>query len=78
MYTAPSDKRIIEFRLSAGDNILSIKNNVNLQTEFKFQLYDKGLKPTNNVVIDEFHLISTNGEKVKVVFQNSSIQYIVL
>lgn len=76
LYTAPSIKRIIEFRLAEIDNILTIKNNENIKTELKFQLFDKGLKPSNNVIIDEFHLISNNGEKVKVVYQNDNIQFI--
>ncbi|MNQ71718.1 hypothetical protein D3C85_863990 [compost metagenome] len=72
LYTAPSNKRIIEFRLSQTDNISTIKNNESIIKELKFQLYEKGLKPTNNVLIDEFHLISTSGEKVKVVYHNNN------
>ena len=59
-----------------GDNISVIKNSDALKTEFKFQLYDKGLKPTNNVVIDEFHLLSNTGEKVRVVYQDGNLQFI--
>ncbi|WP_428223322.1 hypothetical protein [Flavobacterium sp.] len=73
---APTTKRIIEFKLIDGDNINIIKNNEALKTEFKFQLYDKRLKPTNNIVIDEFHLLSNTGEKVRVVYQDGNLQFI--
>jgi hypothetical protein len=76
LYTAPANKRIVEFKLSEGDNISAIKNNESIKAELKFQLYDKGLKPSNNVTIDEFHLISSNGERARVVFQNGNLQFI--
>ncbi|MCH4830027.1 hypothetical protein [Flavobacterium columnare] len=76
LYNAPTTKRIVEFKLIDGDNINVIKNSDALKTEFKFQLYDKGLKPTNNVVIDEFHLLSNTGEKVRVVYQDGNLKFI--
>lgn len=76
LYTASSDKRIVEFRLSETDNISSIQNNESIIKELKFQLYEKGLKPSNNIIIDEFHLLSSNGEKIKIIYKNNDIQFI--
>ena len=76
LYDAPSNKRIVEFKLSDNDDIFNIKNNEVIKAELIFQLYEKGLKTTNNIIINEFHLLSSTGEKVKVVYENNVLQFV--
>ncbi|OQP42733.1 hypothetical protein A4H97_11240 [Niastella yeongjuensis] len=76
LYNAPADKKILEIRLIEGDEISAIKENESVKRAFTFQIYKKGFKDTNNVIIDEIHLISSNGDKVKVICPNGELQYI--
>lgn len=78
LYDAPSNKRIVEFKLVASDNLNAIQSNPELLKEFDYYLRRKAFSadPAKRVVIDEFHLIFTDGKKVKVVIDNGKVEFI--
>jgi hypothetical protein len=70
LFNAPADKRISEFILIESDNLTNIKSNKKLLQSFELNLYERRVLQPNDVLIDEFHLIFSDGTKVKVIWEN--------
>ncbi len=76
LFRAPANKRIAEFRLIESDNLASIEMNESVMEKFRHDLFEKSQKPPNTVTIDEIHLVFSNGEKVKVIWNGKKIEFV--
>ncbi|MFB6454159.1 hypothetical protein ACE38W_02725 [Chitinophaga sp. Hz27] len=74
---AKVDFRIPELRLIPGDNLASIKNNEEI-TKALLNVLHFNIKSenNNNTIMNEVHLIFSDGEKIKVIYENNNLQYI--
>ncbi|PWV48779.1 hypothetical protein [Chitinophaga sp. S165] len=76
LYDARADKRIVELILVEADDLANIEKDEKILRELKHQLYAKGENSSNNVIIDEFHFIFSNGEKIKVIWNGEKVEFI--
>lgn len=73
---APANKKILEYKLIPSDNLSGIQSNTKLIEQLKVRLDGIRFETPAGIPIDEIRLRFADGSKVKVVFQNNSLQFI--